>query len=211
MCSILHLNIKRMHPRIMSTDSILATEIPAGGNEISCKSLLANPIDTLDVHDANQQSTYVPRPYWHRVVSDLYQSLVTPHPKLVCQSQLGSLADDTTLVSPQSGIAAAVRGILYRIGEDPDREGLLNTPDRYAKALLFFTKGYSAVIEEVVNNAIFSVDTHDLIILRDIDIFSMCEHHMVPFIGKVGLPPAHPHPQAPSSLVFDTRSQANMI
>ncbi|KAI1214176.1 GTP cyclohydrolase 1 [Annulohypoxylon truncatum] len=84
-----------------------------------------------------------------------------------------------------AAIAAAVRGILHQIGENPDREGLMKTPDRYAKALLFFTKGYSEKVEEVVSDAIFSVDTRDLVVVRDIDIFSMCEHHMVPFVGKM--------------------------
>lgn len=78
--------------------------------------------------------------------------------------------------------------MLQHIGENPDREGLIKTPDRYAKALLFFTKGYSDDIKEVVNNAVFEVDHHDLVLVRDIDIFSMCEHHMVPFMGKVFSP-----------------------
>lgn len=82
-------------------------------------------------------------------------------------------------------MAEAAKKLLQHIGEDPERDGLVRTPNRYAKALLFFTKGYSEDIHEVVNDAIFQVDHQNLVLVRDIEIFSMCEHHMVPFMGKV--------------------------
>lgn len=82
-------------------------------------------------------------------------------------------------------MAEAAKKLLQHIGEDPERDGLVRTPDRYAKALLFFTKGYSENIHEVVNDAIFKVDHQNLVLVKDIEIFSMCEHHMVPFMGKV--------------------------
>jgi len=82
-------------------------------------------------------------------------------------------------------MAEAAKKLLQHIGEDPERDGLVRTPDRYAKALLFFTKGYSEDIYEVVNDAIFEVDHQNLVLVKDIEMFSMCEHHMVPFMGKV--------------------------
>ncbi|KAF9888892.1 hypothetical protein FE257_008262 [Aspergillus nanangensis] len=82
-------------------------------------------------------------------------------------------------------IAAAMRTILKCLGEDPQREGIIHTPERYARAMLFFTQGYQREVHEVVNNAIFPVDGQDLVLVKDIDIFSLCEHHLVPFHGKV--------------------------
>lgn len=82
-------------------------------------------------------------------------------------------------------LAGAVRTIFECIGEDPDREGLLQTPERYAKALLYFTKGYEENVRDLVNGAVFQEDHDELVIVKDIEVFSLCEHHMVPFIGKM--------------------------
>ncbi|EXJ93994.1 GTP cyclohydrolase I [Capronia coronata CBS 617.96] len=82
-------------------------------------------------------------------------------------------------------LAGAVKTIFECIGEDPDREGLRETPERYAKALMYFTKGYEENVRDLVNGAVFHEDHDELVIVKDIEVFSLCEHHMVPFIGKM--------------------------
>lgn len=81
-------------------------------------------------------------------------------------------------------VTELIRQLLVEIGEDPEREGLLKTPERYADALAFLTKGYRDSIPEVINGAIFSSESNNMIILRDIEVYSLCEHHMLPFYGK---------------------------
>lgn len=81
-------------------------------------------------------------------------------------------------------IAGAVRTILTELGEDPEREGLLETPERYARAMLFFTKGYEDNIRDVIKRAVFEEDHDEMVIVRDIEFYSLCEHHLVPFFGK---------------------------
>ena len=75
--------------------------------------------------------------------------------------------------------------MLVRLGEQPDREGLANTPERYTKALRYLTKGYSEDPEEILKDALFSVDYDEMVIVKDIEMFSLCEHHVLPFFGKV--------------------------
>jgi GTP cyclohydrolase IA len=78
----------------------------------------------------------------------------------------------------------AVRTLLIGLGEDPDREGLKDTPKRLMKALQFLTKGYHESLDELLNGAVFTEDAHEMVLVRDIDIFSSCEHHILPIIGR---------------------------
>lgn len=90
------------------------------------------------------------------------------------------------LYSPEvtSEIAAHVKEILRLLGEDPEREGLVKTPDRVAKALQFTTKGYQEDGIEIIRQAIFDEKYQQMVLVRDIELYSTCEHHMMPFIGK---------------------------
>jgi len=77
-----------------------------------------------------------------------------------------------------------IRQLLAELGEDPTREGLVRTPKRVEKSLTFLTSGYRANIDEVLNDALFTVDYNEMVIVKDIDFYSLCEHHLLPFFGK---------------------------
>src|ERR1700754_2093458 len=77
-----------------------------------------------------------------------------------------------------------IRELLIQLGEDPDREGLARTPRRVEQALKFLTSGYAADIDDVLNDALFTVDYSEMVIVKDIDFYSLCEHHLLPFFGK---------------------------
>ncbi len=93
------------------------------------------------------------------------------------------LIETPTLTS--ASMEDLMRELLVRLGEDPGREGLLKTPERYAKALQHLTKGYQEDPVEILKGALFNVEYDEMVIVKDIEMFSLCEHHLLPFFGKV--------------------------
>ena len=81
-------------------------------------------------------------------------------------------------------MAGHYKAILKLLGEDPEREGLIKSPERIAKAMLFFTNGYDLDPEEILRSAMFHEDYKQMVVVKDIELYSLCEHHMVPFVGK---------------------------
>ena len=87
-------------------------------------------------------------------------------------------------MSNKETLEQLTKALLENIGENPDREGLIKTPTRVAKAWEFFSRGYNQNIDDIINGAIFNEDAKDMVIVRDIEFFSLCEHHLLPFFGK---------------------------
>lgn len=100
-------------------------------------------------------------------------------------SRLNATAEEKS--AREKRMAVAVRTILECIGEDPDREGLQRTPERYAQAIMWMTRGYEERLADVINDAVFAEDHDEMVLVRDIDISSLCEHHLVPFTGKIAI------------------------
>lgn len=96
-----------------------------------------------------------------------------------------SVTEHEPLTLTSASFEDLVREMIVRLGEDPQREGLLTTPERVRKAMQFLTKGYSEDAETLLKGALYSVNYDEMVIVKDVEMFSLCEHHMLPFIGKV--------------------------
>ena len=99
-------------------------------------------------------------------------------------NQMGDTEVAEEQVVAEGAIADLMRSIIGMIGEDPNREGLRNTPERFEKALRYLTSGYQQNAEKILNHAVFSVCYDEMVLIKDIDVFSLCEHHVLPFFGK---------------------------
>lgn len=106
------------------------------------------------------------------------------HNKEKASNDMAYKSEDIYEKDTTAEIAVHVKEILRLLGEDTEREGLLKTPERVAKSLQFLTKGYSQNGEEIVRSAIFDEEYQQMVLIKDIELYSMCEHHMLPFIGK---------------------------
>jgi GTP cyclohydrolase I len=104
-------------------------------------------------------------------------------PETLVEEHTPSIEDPEIRIN-RSSVEESVRDILVNIGEDPEREGLLRTPDRVARMYEELTSGYHIDTDKLINGAVFSVDYDEMVVVKDIDFYSMCEHHMLPFYGK---------------------------
>jgi GTP cyclohydrolase IA len=92
--------------------------------------------------------------------------------------------NEQKIETPKESVADLMRKVISLVGEDPEREGLRKTPERFEKALKFLTSGYHQNLESVLNGATFSVQYDEMVVVKDIEFFSLCEHHLLPFFGK---------------------------
>ncbi|HET6763250.1 MAG TPA: GTP cyclohydrolase I FolE [Longimicrobiaceae bacterium] len=93
--------------------------------------------------------------------------------------------NDTTAQSDPTPFQGLIHTMLTELGEDPERDGLLKTPERVEKSLRWLTRGHGMSVQEMIGDAVFEEDHHNMVIVKDIEMYSMCEHHMLPFFGKV--------------------------
>jgi GTP cyclohydrolase I len=112
-------------------------------------------------------------------------TLSIPANLTVSNSVPSSVSTESLPPVSEADMIQAVRTLLIGLGEDPDREGLVDTPKRMVKALKFLTQGYQQSLDELLNGAVFTENTNEMVLVRDIDIFSSCEHHILPIIGRV--------------------------
>ncbi|MBD1213030.1 MAG: GTP cyclohydrolase I FolE [Dolichospermum sp.] len=105
-------------------------------------------------------------------------------PELNSTAEISSLYRQELPTVTEADMRQAVRTLLIGLGENPDREGLKDTPKRVVKALKFLTNGYHESLDELLNGAVFTEDANEMVLVRDIDLFSSCEHHILPIIGR---------------------------
>ncbi|MFM7408531.1 MAG: GTP cyclohydrolase I FolE [Cuspidothrix sp.] len=105
-------------------------------------------------------------------------------PEITAADLISSLSNQQQPTVTEADMMQAVRTLLIGLGENPDREGLKDTPKRVVKALKFLTSGYDQSVDELLNGAVFTEDSNEMVLVRDIDIFSSCEHHILPVIGR---------------------------
>ena len=123
---------------------------------------------------------YNKKAYSRLLLGSIYSVNYNTHQRL----NILTMESPMSTVETTDQLAKKYSEILGLLGEDPNRDGLVDTPVRAAKAMQFLTRGYKQSLDEVVNNAIFESDNDEMVIVKDIEVYSLCEHHLLPFIGK---------------------------
>lgn len=118
------------------------------------------------------------------MMSATKQPVEGPSPKRNGQPPAAVAAEAARVPLAEASLRQIYAELIHRVGEDPARDGLLRTPERMEKALHFLTRGYGQTIAEVVHEALFDVDYDEMVIVKDIEFFSLCEHHLLPFFGR---------------------------
>ncbi|KAL3823678.1 hypothetical protein ACHAXA_007249 [Cyclostephanos tholiformis] len=155
--------------------------------EVSSVSTTSTPKTERDLVDSDGTLSCEEERLWLELSRKKRRTLEMFEGKEKCSSnfchEVGQPSSDEEKLEQMT---SACKTILKCIGEDPNREGLIKTPERWAKALLFMTSGYSLSAEKVLNNAVFTEDSHkEIVVVKNINIHSMCEHHMLPFTGRI--------------------------
>ncbi|KAL6949260.1 hypothetical protein ACO0OE_001342 [Hanseniaspora uvarum] len=165
-------------------DANIANEMKEPSSNISVNSESSSKLSTLtplskNVSNFSDEDLIDP----NHLLSKMMQNIKLHEPAKNSYKRLSTTQDDLT-----NKIAYHMKEILELIGEDPSREGLLDTPKRYAKAMLHYTKGYTDDLKEVINNALFESESdEDMIIVKNINFHSSCEHHLAPFFGTCSI------------------------
>lgn len=169
---------------VISENHNIIDNIPFGsGYTASAKAQLAGSLPHLPLNDSSiLQSPLATRPASPYTLNPPVDSDGLSWPTRGSRKRIDESEEE--LAQRELRISGAVKTILKELGEDTDREGLLETPERFARAMLYFTKGYQDNLRDVIKRAVFEEDHDEMVIVRDIEIYSLCEHHLVPFFGK---------------------------
>jgi len=175
-----HLHQQQQHPNPQLPDSSSSPTPPSSNSTSVVHSASTPHLDSNSSNSYSNDTISIVSPMTSRStatpITDVEAGMAPKRTRSLSIADSGDVDLDR--------IAAAFTVILSALGEDPTRPGLAQTPMRAAKALAYFTKGYESDLNDTINSAIFSENCNEMVIVKDIDIYSLCEHHLVPFIGR---------------------------
>ncbi|MBW0507012.1 hypothetical protein O181_046727 [Austropuccinia psidii MF-1] len=175
-------------PATLPTTSSLGLDSASGPNLALGQAVETHLTRSLNVDSRQTDSSNISLANTEDLTNREYLPNTERPPNVVNpMSVLQGSTEPSAEIARVARLSAAVKEILECIGEDPNRPGLIDTPERYAKAMLWMTKGYEEVLSDVIGSAVFQEDYDEMVIVKDIEVFSLCEHHLVPFTGKVAI------------------------